>query len=562
MRQIDAAATARTGVPHVRLHVPERTLTTWIVARRLAVDGVRDGRPAEGRRRRGRGARARAAGRRRAGRVALMTFGAGRPRLVPPRGRSRASIALRRALAEGVAPDGGPTATRWPTRCAAPAGRAPAGLVVVDLRLPRPGRLGAPLGALRAATRCSPSRSPTRARLELPAVGRLALVDPETGERVEVDTSRRARARALRRARARAPRGWSRASCGGCEVEHVTLSTEGDWLLDAREDGCDELRAPPAGCSRCCSCRWRSLAYQSAVARGARAVRGPLPGRARRSRWPPGARRRGGARCRSRSLLAVARGAGARAGQAAEDGRGAGRAGVGHARHRPLGLDGGRRRRADPAGGGASAPRTRSSTSCPHRRARRRRRVLRRARRRRRRRRPTTTLVRRMVDAQIADGGTATGDALQVALDTLQREPRGTTARRPPSAIVLLSDGATTTGRDPVGSRETARQLKIPIYTVALGTRDATVPNPGRSARRCCRSPPDPETLQRIADASGGRGLHRPGRRRSWPRSTRRSAPSSARETRNARSPPRSPSPACLLLGAAAASTRWAGRVP
>src|SRR5215218_6053475 len=31
VRQIDAAATARTGVPHVRLHVPERTLTTWIV---------------------------------------------------------------------------------------------------------------------------------------------------------------------------------------------------------------------------------------------------------------------------------------------------------------------------------------------------------------------------------------------------------------------------------------------------------------------------------------------------------------------------------------------------
>lgn len=30
VRQIDAAATARTGIPHVRLHVPERTLTTWI----------------------------------------------------------------------------------------------------------------------------------------------------------------------------------------------------------------------------------------------------------------------------------------------------------------------------------------------------------------------------------------------------------------------------------------------------------------------------------------------------------------------------------------------------
>src|SRR3954453_9208269 len=31
VRRIDAAATARTGEPHVRLEVPERTLTTWLV---------------------------------------------------------------------------------------------------------------------------------------------------------------------------------------------------------------------------------------------------------------------------------------------------------------------------------------------------------------------------------------------------------------------------------------------------------------------------------------------------------------------------------------------------
>src|SRR5215213_5027037 len=30
VRQIDAAATARTGEPYVKLHVPERTLTTWV----------------------------------------------------------------------------------------------------------------------------------------------------------------------------------------------------------------------------------------------------------------------------------------------------------------------------------------------------------------------------------------------------------------------------------------------------------------------------------------------------------------------------------------------------
>src|SRR6201986_1601103 len=31
VRHIDASASARTGSPHVRLHVPERALTTWIV---------------------------------------------------------------------------------------------------------------------------------------------------------------------------------------------------------------------------------------------------------------------------------------------------------------------------------------------------------------------------------------------------------------------------------------------------------------------------------------------------------------------------------------------------
>src|SRR5204863_8938690 len=86
VRHLDAAATARTGEPHVRMHVPERTLTTWIVldvspsmafgtTERLKAD------VAEG--------VALVLGRlavRRAGRVAMMTFGAGRPRLLAPRG--------------------------------------------------------------------------------------------------------------------------------------------------------------------------------------------------------------------------------------------------------------------------------------------------------------------------------------------------------------------------------------------------------------------------------------------------------------------------------------------
>lgn len=114
-------------------------------------------------------------------------------------------------------------------------------------------------------------------------------------------------------------------------------------------------------------------------------------------------------------------------------------------------------------------------------------------------------VVRRTINAQIADGGTATGDALQVALDTLQRSQQD--GERIPAAIVLLSDGATTAGRDPVQVAQLAGEARVPIYTVALGTEDATVPNPTLGGPAEIPVPPDPETLQQIADASGGRAF-------------------------------------------------------
>jgi Ca-activated chloride channel family protein len=111
--------------------------------------------------------------------------------------------------------------------------------------------------------------------------------------------------------------------------------------------------------------------------------------------------------------------------------------------------------------------------------------------------------ARRVVDNQVADGGTATGDALQVAISTLQQQKAN--GQKVPSAIVLLSDGKTTIGRDPVGVAREAGRLKIPIYTVALGTDDALVPNPGLGPP--LPAPPDPETLRSIAEASNGRAF-------------------------------------------------------
>jgi Ca-activated chloride channel family protein len=121
---------------------------------------------------------------------------------------------------------------------------------------------------------------------------------------------------------------------------------------------------------------------------------------------------------------------------------------------------------------------------------------------------PTTDRqpVRQIINAQFPDGATATGDALTVALQSItQDNGKGTRGKKPPSAIVLLSDGKTTTGRDPVEVAMTAGQAKVPIYTVSLGTEDGVVAGPGFGGY--IPVPPDPETLGSIARESGGKAF-------------------------------------------------------
>jgi uncharacterized protein (DUF58 family) len=65
----------------------------------------------------------------------------------------------------------------------------------------------------------------------LPAVGRLALVDPETGERLEVDTSRRRVRERFAQLERERREGVAR-ELRRLHVDHVALSTDRDWLLD------------------------------------------------------------------------------------------------------------------------------------------------------------------------------------------------------------------------------------------------------------------------------------------------------------------------------------------
>jgi uncharacterized protein (DUF58 family) len=232
VRQIDPAATARMGEPYVRLHVPERTLTTWLVVdrspsmafgttQRLKSD-VADGAAIVVSRR----------AVRRAGRVALCTFGAGEPRLFPPRASKPGTVAVRRALAGGVAADGDAD-----NRCLAKAlvklGRVATspGLVVVISDFRDQDEWIRPLGALAAhhSVMAIEVRDPRETRL--PNVGPLALVDPETGELVQIDTSRR---RIRERFAAIEAEGRARVASElrRLAVDHVVLSTGGDWLKE------------------------------------------------------------------------------------------------------------------------------------------------------------------------------------------------------------------------------------------------------------------------------------------------------------------------------------------
>jgi Ca-activated chloride channel family protein len=125
---------------------------------------------------------------------------------------------------------------------------------------------------------------------------------------------------------------------------------------------------------------------------------------------------------------------------------------------------------------------------------------------------PTTDRdpVKAGLDRLRASGGTAMATGLQRAID-LARTPvpneNGTGTRRLPSVLVLLSDGKDT--QSPVDPLEVARQakdLKIPIFAIALGTPTGEVEVQDQFGfTQRIPVPPDTETLREIARITGGK---------------------------------------------------------
>lgn len=106
-------------------------------------------------------------------------------------------------------------------------------------------------------------------------------------------------------------------------------------------------------------------------------------------------------------------------------------------------------------------------------------------------------------------GGTAMGNALELALTQISRAPK-VGSKRPPGSVVLISDGAANVGVNPVTVAGQARRRHVRIYTVSVGTSHgvASIPHGKRHVKTAV--PVDPTELGQIARASAGHAYHAP----------------------------------------------------
>jgi Ca-activated chloride channel homolog len=121
---------------------------------------------------------------------------------------------------------------------------------------------------------------------------------------------------------------------------------------------------------------------------------------------------------------------------------------------------------------------------------------------------PTTdhALVKSALTELRVTGGTAIGDALRTALHTLATVPREG-GKKPPGAILLISDGASDVGSDPITAAQQAATAHIPIYTVELGTQNGTVKEKRGNRTVTVPVPPNPAQLAEIARVSHGQAF-------------------------------------------------------
>ena len=229
VRLIDWNVTARMNQPHVRVHVAEKVLTTWLIldTSPSMTFGTADRRKwdvAEG--------VALAVGHvatRRGNNLGVVTFGDAAPRTVPPKQGRAGMLGLLQSLRAEPAHAGGQATSLGEALQRVNRLARMSKLVVLtsDFRGPMDWR--SPLIELCARHTVVAVEVRDPREQELPDVGELWLVDPETGRQLRVDTSRK-RLRERFAAAAAEERERVAAQLREAGAQHIVLSTSGDWL--------------------------------------------------------------------------------------------------------------------------------------------------------------------------------------------------------------------------------------------------------------------------------------------------------------------------------------------
>ena len=229
VRMIDWNVTARTGQPHVRVNVAERAVETWLLLDTSAsmTFGTADRRKwdvAEG--------VALAVGHlaaRRGNKLGFATFGDRQPAASPPRQGGRGLLSLLVALRrEPDLEPAGPTSLGAALAYAEKLiRRRSVAVVISDFRGPRDWRTPLLRLAARHDVLAIEIRDPREQ--ELPNVGELWLVDPESGRQLVVDTRNR-KLRERFASEAETEREDLARELRSLGVAHLVLSTRGDWL--------------------------------------------------------------------------------------------------------------------------------------------------------------------------------------------------------------------------------------------------------------------------------------------------------------------------------------------
>lgn len=237
VRQIDWSATARTSEPHIRVHVAERAITTWLV-----IDASPSMSFGTALRRKTDVATGTALAlahitTRRGNRLGVVAFGGARLRFLPPRLGRAGLLEVLQAIKTDLEPATQASTTQSLDEALQHLGlllrtggsRRSLVTIISDFRGPRDWQRS--LSGLAVKHEVVAIEIGDPREQELPDVGDLWFVDPESGRRLRVDTGRR-HLRERFAAAAAAERAAVASDIRAAGAGHVVLSTADDWLRD------------------------------------------------------------------------------------------------------------------------------------------------------------------------------------------------------------------------------------------------------------------------------------------------------------------------------------------